>query len=288
MSDTTIAVIIPAFRVEDLILQAVRSVLAQTYPDWQVWVISDDAVDYEGLLGREGLLDSRFHFRDTGATGAGASVARNLALDAIATRYVAILDADDRMKPEKLAAAHAALATYPIVSSALDVMDTSYRRLRLVGAGPDRQLTPADYKFTSLSMDSMIVWDRMRCDARYDTALTNMTDLELLLQLWRTAETVHHLGSPLHDYLKRDSSMSNGEGVTERMVRSKTTLLERLSQGHYTFADPAAIEGIAAFLRISLAAEAAYPDALAGRPGLLFEDHLEPLLLAHAASLPAA
>lgn len=287
MSDTTIAVIIPAFDVEELILEAVRSVRAQTFGDWQVWVISDDAVDYERLLGRHGLLDTRFHFLSTGSIGAGASIARNLALEAITARYVAILDADDRMKPEKLAAAHAALAERPIVSSALDVMDTGYRRLRLVGAGPDRVLTPASYKFTSLSMDSMIVWDRTRCDARYDTTLTNMTDLELLMQLWRTARTVHHLGSPLHDYLKRDSSMSNGEGVTERMVRSKTTLLERLTGGYYAFADPAAAEGLAAFLRISLAAEAAYPDALAQRPGLLFEDHLEPRLRAGAPATAA-
>ena len=278
MSDTNIAVIIPAFRVEDLILEAVRSVHAQTHPDWQIWVIADDGVDYEALLGRHGLLDNRFEFLDTGTVGAGASVARNLALDAITSRYVAILDADDRMKPDKLAAAHMAMAEHPIVSSALDVMDTDYRRLRLVGAGPDRLLTPANYKFTSLSMDSMIVWDRTRCDARYDTTLTNMTDLELLMQLWRTARTVHHLGSPLHDYIKRDSSMSNGEGVTARMVRSKTTLLNRLSQGHYAFADPAATEGLASFLNISLAAEAAYPDALARSPGLLFEDHLEPML----------
>jgi glycosyltransferase involved in cell wall biosynthesis len=274
----TIAVIIPAFRVEDLILEAVRSVRAQTHADWQIWVIADDAVDYEHLLGRHGLVDPRFRFLSTGAIGAGASIARNLALDAIDTRYLAILDADDRMKPDKLAAAISALADQPIVSSALDVMATGYRRLRLVGAGADRVLSPADYKFTSISMDSMIVWDRSRCDARYDTTLTNMTDLELLMQLWRTATTVHHLGRPLHDYLKRDSSMSNGAGVTERMVRAKTTLLERLLAGHYNFADPAATEGLAAFLRISLAAEAAYPAAIADRPGLLFEDHLEPML----------
>ena len=284
MSDTTISVIIPAYRVEDLILEAVRSVHAQTLADWQIWVISDDGADYERVLGHQGLLDSRLRFLSTGAMGAGASAARNLALDAITSRYVAILDADDRMKPGKLAAAHAALAEHPIVSSALDVMDMNYERLRLVGAGPDRVLTPARYKFTSLSMDSMIVWDRTRCDARYDTTLTNMTDLELLMQLWRTAKTVHHLGQPLHDYLKRESSMSNGEGVTERMVRSKTTLLKRLSQDHYAFADPAATEGLASFLNISLAAEAAYPEALARTPRLLFEDHLEPMLRAHAAA----
>lgn len=280
MPQSTIAVIIPAFHVEDLVLEAVRSVHTQTHEDWQIWLVSDDGVDYEALLARHGLTDPRHRFLSTGRIAAGASVARNLALDAIDARYVAILDADDRMKPEKLAAAHAALAEHPIVSSALDVMATGYRRLRLVGAGPDRVLTPGAYKFTSISMDSMIVWDRARCDARYDATLTNMTDLELLMQLWRTAATTFHLGYPFHDYLKRGTSMSNGEGVTERMVRSKTTLLDRLERGAYAFAAPDAVEGLAAFLRISLMAEAAYPAALAARPGLLFEDHLEPMLRA--------
>jgi hypothetical protein len=35
---------------------------------------------------------------------------------------------------------------------------------------------------------------------------------------------------------------------------------------------------MAAFLKISLDAEASYPAAAAAQPGLLFEDHLEPLL----------
>jgi hypothetical protein len=40
---------------------------------------------------------------------------------------------------------------------------------------------------------------------------------------------------------------------------------------------------MAAFLRISLRAEATYPAAVAANPGLLFEDHLEPMLRAASA-----
>lgn len=283
MTGSTVAVVIPAYRAERFIGEAVRSVMAQTYADWEIWLIADDGADYEALLGQAGLADPRLRFLSTGQIGAGASQARNLALERISAAYVAILDADDRMKPRKLELAVAALAEQPIVSSALEVMDERYNRLRLVGDGPDRVLAPGDYKFVSLSMDSMIVWDRRRCDARYDLELTNMTDLELLMQLWRSAPSVHHLGTPQHDYIKLTSSMSNGEGVTERMIASKQTLLGRLERGSYSFAAPGAAEGLAAFLRISLAAEAAFPAALAATPGLLFEDHLEPLLRVHEA-----
>lgn len=285
MTDRTVAVVIPAFRAQRFIAEAAKSLLAQTNPDWQAFIVSDDGTDYERLLSAAGLADRRMRFLSTGTVGAGASRARNLALDVIAAPYVAILDADDRMKPGKLALVVAALAEAPIVSSALDVMSERYEHLRHVGKGPDRRLTPGAYKFVNLSMDSMIAWDRRRCDARYDLSLTNMTDLELLLQLWRTAETVHHLGTPQHDYLKVSTSMSNGEGFSARMIASKRSLLQRLETGHYSFADLAAAEGLIAFLRLSLEAEAAYPDALAERPGLLFEDHLEPRLRAYEAGL---
>lgn len=283
MTDNTVAVIIPAYKAESFIEAAVRSVLAQTHADWEAWVITDDGEDYEELLGRAGLVDERFHFLSSGRVGAGASRARNLALDRVETPYVAILDADDRMKPRKLELAVAALADHPVVSSALEVMDDRYNHLRFIGDGRDRVLTPGAYKFINLSMDSMIVWDRRRCDARYDLELTNMTDLELLMQLWRTAGSVHHLGSPQHDYLKVSTSMSNGEGFTEKMIASKKALLQRLETGHYRFAAPGAAEGLIAFLGLSLAAEAAYPMALEETPGLLFEDHLEPMLRAYEA-----
>lgn len=286
MTDQRVAVIIPAFRAEPYIGEAVGSVLAQTHAEWEIWVIADDGQDYEAMLAAQGFRDRRFRFLSSGQVGAGASRARNLALDRIDTPYAAILDADDRMKPEKLERAVARLADHPIVSVALDVMKDSYSRLRLVGDGNDRVLRPGAYKFTSLSMDSMIVWDRRRTDARYDLTLSNMTDLELLMQLWRQAPGTFHLGKPLHDYVKLTRSMSNGPNVTAGMVRSKQTLLERLERGHYGL-DGAATEGLAAFLGISLAAEAAYPTALQERPGLLFEDHLEPMLRAHAEGIRA-
>jgi len=274
----TVAVITPAYRAERWIAACVRSVEAQTYAHWEHWIIADDGADYEELLAAEGLADPRHRFLSSGTVGGGASRARNLALEQIRTEYVAILDADDRFKPSKLEQAVDALAHHAIVSVALDEFDENGRRLRLVGEGGDRQLTPAVYKWTCLSMDSMLVWDRRKTDARYDLELTNMTDLELLLQLYRRAPSSWHLGTPLHDYLKLSVSMSNGPGVTEKMIRSKREILRRLETGFYPMADPSGPEGMSKFLRISLNAEETYPEAVAQRPGLLFEDHLEPML----------
>lgn len=274
------AVITPCYAAQRWIVPCVESVLAQTYPHWQHWIVADDGRDYEALLAAAGLRDPRLRFVSSGTVGGGASRARNVALDQLDTAYAAILDADDRFKPQKLELAAAALLHHAIVSFALDEFDEAGNRLRLVGAGPDKALSPAVYKWTCLSMDSNIVWDRRETDARYDLSLTNMTDLELLFQLYRTVPESWHLGTPLHDYLKLAVSMSNGPGVTDKMVRSKREMLRRLETGFYTMADSSGPEGMAKFLRLSIAAEQTYPAAAAERPGLLFEDHLEPMLRA--------
>ncbi|MEO5805545.1 glycosyltransferase family A protein [Devosia sp.] len=275
-----VSVITPAYKAEPTIITTVRSVLAQTWPDWEMLIIADDGADYEKLLADVGLRDPRFKFLDSGKIGGGASNARNVALEQLQTGYAAILDADDRLKPQKLERAVAALEHHGIVTTALDVMDEGFNHLRDVGAGPDRTLTPSQYKWISVSMDSMLVWDTSKADGRYDLTMSNMTDLAFLLQLYRTVPASFHLGTPLHDYIKRAGSMSNGAKTAAGMIASKTTLLDRLGSGYYPLASADGAEGIEAFLHVSLQAEALYGAALAAKPGLLFEDHLEPMLAA--------
>lgn len=275
----TVAVITPAFKAQDTLPATVRSVLDQSHGDWQHWIIADDGFDYAGYLAERGLADPRQVFVGSGGIGRGASVTRNVALDRLDTPYAAILDADDRLKPLKLEKAVAALDRHGIVTTALDVMTMDFTHLRHVGTGPDRALRPGEHKWVSLSMDSMIVWDRRRGDGRYDATMSNMTDLEFLLQLYRTVPESYHLGTPLHDYIKRDGSMSNGKDVASGMIASKTEILARLEAGHYGLREED-VAGLAGFLRISLEAEAGYGAALAARPGLLFEDHIEPKLAA--------
>ena len=273
----TVAIITPAYKAQPTLAATVRSVLDQTHADWQHWIIADDGFDYGAFLGEQGLNDPRQVFLTSGGVGRGASVTRNVALDRLETPYAAILDADDRLKPQKLEKAIQALGQYGIVTTALDVMTEEFRHLRFVGDGPDRVLTPGAHKWVSLSMDAMVVWDRRRGDGRFDPTMSNMTDLEFLLQLYRTIPESLHLGTPLHDYIKRDGSMSNSKDVTAGMIASKQEIHRRLLAGHYGLGEED-VAGLIGFLNVSIAAEAAYGAALAARPGLLFEDHIEPML----------
>jgi glycosyltransferase involved in cell wall biosynthesis len=280
-----ISIVMPAYRAEASIAGAVRSVLAQTCGDWRLIVAADDGADYEALLGRVGIVDARLVFVQSGGIGTGASRARNAGLEAITTRYGALLDADDRLKPTKLARLMAALADHGIVTTAIEVTDAGLRPLRQVGAGPDRVLNAGAHKWVNFSMDAMLGWDREKTDARFDPTLPNMNDLDFLMRLYERSAGSFHLGEALHLYVKQPQSLSNGAGMTERMIAAKTKLRQRLAAGYYRFADPDAAAGLDAFLAVSLEAERLYPEALAARPTLIFEDHIEPLLKAAATSV---
>src|SRR5690606_31909801 len=136
-----VAIITPAYKAQDTLPATAKSVLEQTHKDWEHWIIADDGFDYAAFLAAEGLADPRQRFLTSGGVGNGASRTRNVALEQLETPYAAILDADDRLKPEKLARVVAALANYGIVTTALDVMTTAFDHLRYVGTGPDRALT---------------------------------------------------------------------------------------------------------------------------------------------------
>jgi glycosyltransferase involved in cell wall biosynthesis len=276
--DDTVSIVMAAYWAEPTIGYAVQSVMAQSHARWELLVVSDDGVDYARLLYVEGIADPRIRHLDTGGIGTGSSAARNVGLMAMGGRYGAVLDADYRFKPEKLARSLTALTEHAIVTTALEVMTDDFTTLRYVGHGEDRVLRAGAHKFTNFSMDSMVVWDRERTYGRYDPALPNMTDLDFLLRLYEHAATSFHIGEPLHDYIKLTRSLSNGEGVAERMIRAKTAIRSGLVEQRYRLADPEGASGMIRFLDISLDAEKTYGEALAARPGLLFEDHIEPLL----------
>lgn len=273
-----VSIVMPAFRAQATIADAVQSVLAQTHTQWELIVVADDEADYRAILAARGLDDPRIRYLATGRTGSGSPPARNIGLDAARYRFSAILDADDRFHPEKLQRAVAVLSDYGIVSTALTVTDPDHRPLRHVAAGEDRELPAAGYKFVNFSMDSMLVYDRSRADPRFDPGLPCLTDLDFLLKLFAGNRSCFHLGTPLHDYVKQPLSVSNKPGASARMAATKRLMLERLEAGFYSMAAPDAASGFRRFLEISLDAEQAYDAARAANPDLLFEDHLEPRL----------
>jgi succinoglycan biosynthesis protein ExoO len=98
-----VSIIIPAYRAEKTIANAIASLQAQTYTNWEAAIASDDGVDYLSLLSRQGIKDPRLKQEFTGGCGSGEAIARNTAITISNGEVIANLDADDAYQPNRLA-----------------------------------------------------------------------------------------------------------------------------------------------------------------------------------------
>jgi|LauGreDrversion4_2_1035121.scaffolds.fasta_scaffold18616_2 glycosyltransferase involved in cell wall biosynthesis len=99
----TVSVVIPTFNRVEQTRRAVQSVLAQTYPNFEVIVIDDGSDDPSALKASlAGLHDKRIRFHEL-EINRGANYARNIGISLSSGNYVAFLDSDDEWLPNKLA-----------------------------------------------------------------------------------------------------------------------------------------------------------------------------------------
>lgn len=98
-----VSVIIPAWNAESYIRGALDSALNQILDDIEVLVVDDASSDGTAdLVAAIALADPRLRLLRLAQNG-GPSKARNLALAAATGDYIAVLDADDRFAPGRLA-----------------------------------------------------------------------------------------------------------------------------------------------------------------------------------------
>jgi hypothetical protein len=107
-----VTVIMPAYNVAPYLREAVESVVAQTYPRWELVIVDDGSTDETPDIARECLrLDERI--RLIRQENRGLAGARNTALQAGRGDFFALLDSDDTWDPGFLASQMAVFVNHP-------------------------------------------------------------------------------------------------------------------------------------------------------------------------------
>jgi glycosyltransferase involved in cell wall biosynthesis len=104
-----ISILIPCFNAERWVKQAIESALGQTQGNTEVIVIDDGSTD--GSLGIIGSFGDRIRW-ETGPNR-GSNRARNRLIELAHGEWVQFLDADDYLKPDKIAAQASVIAAHP-------------------------------------------------------------------------------------------------------------------------------------------------------------------------------
>ncbi|WP_346696381.1 glycosyltransferase family 2 protein [Barnesiella viscericola] len=105
-----ISVVIPLYNKEKQIAHTLKSVLNQTFQDFEIVIVDDGSTD-GSVAEVEKYSDSRI--RLVHQQNAGVSAARNRGIEEAKGELIAFLDADDEWKPEYLATQYHLYQKYP-------------------------------------------------------------------------------------------------------------------------------------------------------------------------------
>ena len=206
----TVSVIMPAYNAAVYIEAAIRSVMAQTFTDWELLVIDDGSTDatcavVEGLMAE----DARIRLLRN-EHNCGVAVTRNRGLDICRGAYVALLDCDDLWYPEKLAQQLA------VAADGADIVYCSYAMVDEQGAKLcDDFIVPSatDYRASMIrsviSCSTALLSRRVVDNYRFNPAYYH-EDCVLWLELLRDGYVARGVPAVLAAYrISRGSRASN-------------------------------------------------------------------------------
>ncbi|HEV2149930.1 MAG TPA: glycosyltransferase family A protein [Longimicrobiaceae bacterium] len=217
------SIIIPVYNTAAFVADALDSVLAQTFSDYEVLVVNDGSPDTE-LLERE-LEPYSERIRYLRQENAGVSTARNNALAVARGRYVAMLDSDDRWHPEYLASQVAVLDADPSVH-------VVYPDALRFGGGPEQRYSEQYPVGGEITFGRVLARERQvyggvtaRMDAvvaagMYDPELRMAEDFELWLRILHRGGRIVYNDRVLAYYRYRPGShTSSHRPMLENLAR---------------------------------------------------------------------
>ena len=96
-----VSIIMPSYNTAKYIEESIKSVLAQTYMNWELLIVDDCSTDNTDEIVQPFLSDKRVKYLKN-EKNSGAAISRNRALREAKGKWIAFLDSDDLWMPEKL------------------------------------------------------------------------------------------------------------------------------------------------------------------------------------------
>lgn len=201
-----VSIIMPAYNCERFIAETIRSVLAQTYTNWELLIVDDCSTDNTADV-IASFNDPRIHYQRNDRNRRCAYT-RNEAIKIAKGRYIAFLDSDDLWLPEKLEKQIAFMQehNYPI----------TYSPYYVLSPNGEKHLHSCP---VSLTYFQLTRWNRIGClTVIYDTEqvgkvlmpkIMNREDYAYWLVLLRKGFTAYRFNEPMAIY-RSHNGMSGG------------------------------------------------------------------------------
>lgn len=205
-----VAVIVPAYGVAHLVGEALASVQAQTFTEWECIVVDDGAPDDVADAVAPFLSDQRIRFLKT--DNGGVALARNRAIASCTAPLLTLLDGDDQLRPGYLAAIVPAMEADPGITigtcNARNFGAVSGERFCFERPQPAGSLGNALDRSFGIYIGSTFRrtdWERV---GGFDPAFGVCEDFDMWIRLLMLGGRAHYIDEVLADYRVRAGSAS--------------------------------------------------------------------------------
>lgn len=210
----SVSIIMPCYRVSRYVAEAMESIFAQTFDDYEIIVVNDgspDTEEFERVLAP--YMDRIIYIKQENR---GCSAARNTAIRASRGRYLALLDPDDVWEKEYLK------THFDMLESDRSI-DLVYPNATIFGDMPDAgrlfmELSPSEGEVTFESLVSQRCNVMISVTARrgaiiragmFDESLRSAEDFDMWLRLLHYGGRIVYHRTPLVRYRRRRGSLSS-------------------------------------------------------------------------------
>ncbi|WP_198662149.1 glycosyltransferase [Halorussus litoreus] len=220
------SIVVPTYERAGVLPRALDSVLAQTYPEFELLVVDDGSTDETAeVVADYRARDDRIRYL-AHDENQGLAAARNTGIEAATGEYVTFLDSDDEFHPDLLKASVRTLSDLPSEYGgtyvAYEVLGPGERE-RLLDVRPDVRSVDAldgyQVRMGGTTLRSSVFDDV----GRFDPAITFVDDYEFWLRLL-DEYALRGVDEPLYRYYK------HGDQITESdadLLRGLGQLLDR-------------------------------------------------------------
>lgn len=217
MSNNLVSIVMPAYKAEKTVAEAIRSVQAQSYRDWQLLVVDDGSPDGTAdVVAELAKADPRVEL--VRQANAGPAMARQKALNHARGRFIAFLDSDDLWLPGKLERQLAFMAEHQAALSY-----TAFRRIQADGSGPGHLISiPPRLTYRALLGDTAIATSTAVIDrsitGEFRMTKTYYDDFVLWLGILKRGHVALGLNEDLMRYRVMGGSVSRNKMKSALMV----------------------------------------------------------------------
>lgn len=226
MKSESVSVIIPAYNASEYLREAIESVLAQTYRNFEIIVVDDGSTDETPQI-IEGFGKAVHGIRQPNQ---GLSGARNTGIRHSNTEIIALLDADDLWEPNYLETIMGHLQKHPRASGVYSGFQYIDAIGRILGRPSLKVVHPDDFYQSLLTSGNWLVPSAvvLRRSSVYEAGLFDeeigpVADADLWEKISRTGSLIG-IPKALIRYRRHGSNMSNDP---VRMVTAAYRLTEK-------------------------------------------------------------